>query len=122
MKILVVCGAGASSTFVALRLRRSATLRGLTASVTAITEADLLVRLAAAVAHTPVDVVLVGPHLAPAFPAIAQQCAEHGALARLLPTTIFTDRDGETALDLILAAMGQPEQPSQTTTTREVLK
>ncbi|MDJ0337737.1 hypothetical protein [Cryobacterium sp. PH31-O1] len=106
MKILVVCGAGASSTFVALRLRRSATLRGLTVSVTAITETDLLVRLSAAVARSPVDVVLIGPHLAPAFVAMAQQCADHGAQARLLPTSIFTDRDGEAALDLALNAMG----------------
>ena len=106
MKVLVVCGAGASSTFVALRLRRSATLRGLTVSVTAITEADLPARLSAAVTHTPVDVVLVGPHLAPAFPAIARQCAEHGAQALLLPVTIFTDRDGESALDLVRDAVG----------------
>ena len=106
MKILVVCGAGASSTFVALRLRRSAALRGLTVSVTAITESDLLGRLQAAETFSPVDVVLVGPHLAPAFPAIARECADHGAGARLLPTTIFTDRDGEAALDLALEAIG----------------
>lgn len=104
MKILVVCGAGASSTFVALRLRRSAILRGLTVSVTAITESDLAGRLDAS--HAVIDVVLVGPHLAPAFPAIAHECAEHGAQTRLLPTTIFTDRDGETALDLALDAIG----------------
>ena len=104
MRVLVVCGAGASSTFVALRLRRSAAFRGLTVSVTAITETDLPGRLGAA--HSSVDVVLVGPHLAPAFPAIARECAEYGAAARLLPTTIFTDRDGEAALDLALDAIG----------------
>ncbi|MDJ0376067.1 hypothetical protein [Cryobacterium sp. PH31-L1] len=121
MKILVVCGAGASSTFVALRLRRSATLRGLTVSVTAITESDLLGRLSAATAHSPVDVVLVGPHLAPAFPAIAQQCAEYGAKGRLLPISIFTDRDGEAALDLALTATGERplHNPAQHTTTKQ---
>ena len=57
MRIHIVCGAGASSTFVALRLRTSAAARGIAAHVTAGSEADLASMLPV------IDVLLVGPHL-----------------------------------------------------------
>lgn len=98
MKIHVVCGAGASSTFVALRVRRSAAGRGLAVSVTAGSESDLDARL------DDIDVVLVGPHLAGAFAAIEAEARAHGAAARLLPDTVFAARDGDAALDLALDA------------------
>ncbi|MCU1444674.1 MAG: lactose transporter subunit, partial [Cryobacterium sp.] len=41
MKILIVCGAGASSAFVAHRLRTTGKTRGLTLTVVAGSEADL---------------------------------------------------------------------------------
>jgi len=98
MRIHIVCGAGASSTFVAVRLRRSATARGLQVQVTAGSETDLVNVLPA------VDVLLVGPHLAGAFTGIQEQALRVGARARLLPSTVFTARDGEAALDLALDA------------------
>jgi PTS system cellobiose-specific IIB component len=98
MKIHVVCGAGTSSSFVALRVRRSAAGRGLTVSVTAGSHSDLAARLDA------IDVVLVGPHLADDFVAIETAALLHGVAARLLPETVFAVRDGEAALDLALDA------------------
>ena len=71
MRILVVCGAGASSTFVAQRVRHAAQARGLEYSAFAGTEQSLPIDLDAA------DVVLVGPHLAHAMEQIAT-----GALIR----------------------------------------
>ena len=64
MRILVVCGAGASSTFVAQRVRHAARAAGRDISAVAGTEQSLPIDLDAA------DVVLVGrehlrdPHLA----------------------------------------------------------
>lgn len=55
MRILVVCGAGASSTFVAQRVRHAAQARGRDISAVAGTEQSLPIDLDAA------DVVLVGP-------------------------------------------------------------
>jgi PTS system cellobiose-specific IIB component len=98
MRIHIVCGAGASSTFVALRVRRSAAGRGLSALVTAGNESDLADRLDA------IDVVLVGPHLAGGFAAIEAGALRHGAAARLLPDTVFAARNGEDALDLAIDA------------------
>ena len=69
MKILVVCGAGASSTFVAQRVRHAAQNQGLAYSAFAGTEQSLPIDLDAA------DVVLVGPHLAHALDRIERDAA-----------------------------------------------
>ncbi|KFF58681.1 hypothetical protein JF66_16780 [Cryobacterium sp. MLB-32] len=100
MRIHVVCGAGASSTFVALRVRKSAAARGLDVHVTAGSEADLAGLLPI------IDVLLVGPHLAPRFTEMQQQAEAADAQARLMPSAVFAARDGEEALDLAIAATG----------------
>ena len=78
MKILIVCGAGASSTFVALRLRRTAAERGLDLSVAAGSEADLPAALDG------IDVLLVGPHLAGREQGIRAHASERGVAAVVL--------------------------------------
>lgn len=100
MRIHVVCGAGASSTFVALRLRKSAAARGLEVRVTAGSESDLADILPV------IDVLLIGPHLAPIFAQVQQQAEAAHVQACLLPETVFAARDGEEALDLALDAAG----------------
>jgi len=96
MRIHVVCGAGASSTFVALRVRRTAAHRGLDVHVTAGSESDLADTLSTT------DVLLVGPHLAERFEAIRVQAGLFDVRARLLPASVFAARDGEAALNLAL--------------------
>lgn len=100
MKILVICGAGASSTFVAHRLRRSAAERGVDAEVSAGSESDL------PAGFTGLDVLLVGPHLAGRFDGIRAVATTAGVAAVLLPETIFQERDGQVALGLALQAAG----------------
>ena len=100
MKILVVCGAGASSTFVAQRVRHAAQNHGLAYSAFAGTELSLPIDLDAA------DVVLVGPHLVHALPRIERDAALRGTTVILLPSDIFTDLDGTRTLALIRAAVG----------------
>ncbi len=92
MRILVVCGAGASSTFVAQRLRRAAADAGLDWHAAAGTEASVLPGAQ--------DVVLIGPHLADRLDDIR---ARTGATVSLLPADIFADRDGERTLALVRA-------------------
>ena len=96
MKILVVCGAGASSTFVALRMRRTAAARGLDLEVSAGSESDLPDALDG------VDVLLVGPHLAPRIDEFTALAERAGAGCSLLPATVFTARDGDEALEAAL--------------------
>lgn len=102
MRIHVVCGAGASSTFVALRLRKSAAARGLEVHVTAGSESNLASILPV------IDVLLVGSHLSQLFPQIQQQAQPAGVQTRLLPASVVAARDGEEALDLALDAAGTP--------------
>ncbi|MET0673725.1 MAG: PTS sugar transporter [Microbacterium pygmaeum] len=104
MQILVVCGAGASSTFVAQRVRHAAHDAGLPYSAFAGTELSLPIDLDAA------DVVLVGPHLAHAMDRIQRDAAARGTTVVLLPADIFTDLDGSRTLALVREAVGPAEE------------
>jgi PTS system cellobiose-specific IIB component len=102
MRILVVCGAGASSTFVAQRVRHAAHDQGLEYSAFAGTEKSLPIDLDAA------DVVLVGPHLRHALARIERDAALRGTTVVLLPSDIFSDIDGTRTLALVRDAVGEP--------------
>ncbi len=91
----MVCGAGASSTFVALRLRRAAASAGLAVTASAGAEPSLAIDLDSA------DVVLVGPHLGRSLEEIQALAAPRGVRVVLLPDDIFTDHDGSRALALV---------------------
>ncbi|HEX5730320.1 PTS sugar transporter [Microbacterium sp.] len=103
MRILVVCGAGASSTFVAQRVRHAAHDRGLAYSAFAGTELSLPIDLDAA------DVVLVGPHLAHAVERIQRDAAQRGTTVVLLPPDIFSDLDGTRTLALVQEAISHSD-------------
>ncbi len=98
MRILVVCGAGASSTFVAQRLRGAASAAGLDWQTSAGTEDTITTAFA--------DLVLIGPHLKGRVEAIR---AAASAPAAVLPDDIFGDRDGARTLAIAEAALaGSP--------------
>ena len=97
MRVLIVCGAGASSTFVAQRLRRAAAERGveLTPVPTSAAAAPELV--------TASDVVIAGAHLGSAIAALGAAAA-----AAHVPFVVLADaarEDGSTLLDTTLAAV-----------------
>lgn len=98
MKILVVCGAGASSTFVAQRLRRSASDAGL--------DWDAAAGMETSVSPGGQDIVLVGPHLADRLDAIRDRAQVPVAL---LPADIFADRDGDRTIALVRGLLGASE-------------
>lgn len=102
MRILVVCGAGASSTFVAQRVRHAAHAEGLAFSAFAGTEQSLPIDLDAA------DVVLVGPHLTHALERIRREAAQRGTTVVLLPDDVFQDLDGSRTLALVREATEGP--------------
>lgn len=94
MRILVVCGAGASSTFVAQRLRHAASAAGLDWQTSAGTESTIASAFA--------DLVLIGPHLKGRVEAIR---AVSSAPVTMLPADIFEDRDGTRTLTIAEAAL-----------------
>ncbi|MFL1999832.1 MULTISPECIES: PTS sugar transporter subunit IIB [unclassified Microbacterium] len=99
MRILVVCGAGASSTFVAQRVRHAAHDRGLPYTAFAGTDRSLPIDLDAA------DIVLVGPHMADSLERIERDAAARGVVVVLLPDDVFTDLSGVRTLDLVEQAV-----------------
>lgn len=107
MRILVVCGAGASSTFVAQRVRRAAHERGLNHTASAGTARSLPIDLDAA------DIVLVGPHLAADIDRIRLDAAARGVTVVLLPDDVFADTSGARTLALVEEAL-RLRQPADT--------
>lgn len=99
MRIVVVCGAGASSTFAALRIRRAAEARGVDVEVRAAGEQTLAAELADA------DALLVGTHLAERLGALEQQAAAASVPVAVLPGETRA-LDGDAALDLAIAITG----------------
>lgn len=96
MRVLIVCGAGASSTFLAQRLRRAAAARGV--ELTPVPSSA-----AAAAELVPAsDVVIAGAHLGAAVAALGSAAA-----ASDVPFVVIADaarQDGDTLLDTTLAA------------------
>lgn len=99
MRIVVVCGAGASSTFAALRIRRAAEARGLDVDVQAAGEQTLADALAGA------DALLVGTHLAERLTSLAEDAAAASVPLAVLPGETRT-LDGDAALDLAIEIAG----------------
>lgn len=102
MRILVVCGAGASSTFVAMRLRHAAHDAGFDVHAVAGAVSSLPVDLDST------DILLVAPHLAEELPELRQLARDRGVQVVLLPDDVFTDRDGARTLRTILPALTTP--------------
>ena len=105
-RILVVCGAGASSTFLVHRMRKVAAMRGLELTIMATSQSEL----AAAIADS--DALLVGPHLAPEYTALAASAWAGGVPSALLPSTAFSAGGDDEALTLALALFDHPQTES----------
>lgn len=110
MRILVVCGAGASSTFVAQRLQRAAREAGREHVVAAIALAHVAAHLADA------DLLLIGPHLSSEIDRITTEASQARVEVIALPNDVFADRDGTRTLDLAegAASLARPHRSEGT--------
>jgi PTS system cellobiose-specific IIB component len=100
--ILIVCGAGASSTFLAASIRRIAVDRGEALTVKASSDDDLETLLPGA------DVLLVGAHLAPSFDGLRARADAAGVASALLDPGVFAPGGADDALELALRLAGTP--------------
>lgn len=98
MKVLIVCGAGASSGFIAQRMRKAAKARGIDLQVDARSETEL----AEHAENT--DVVLVGPHLEYMLGRLTTVTEPLGVPTVLLPQRVYGTLDGDAALTLAIDA------------------
>jgi cellobiose PTS system EIIB component len=100
VRIIVVCGAGASSTFIAHRIRRAAASRGIDVRATATSESQLDQALADA------DVLLAGAHLGDRVELIRERAAAASVPIAMLTEQAAAAADGEQALNLALEFTG----------------
>lgn len=113
MRILVVCGAGASSTFLGVRLRRAARDAGRSATVTPIAATDLRGTLAglhdrsADRATDASTVVVAARTIIDALPAIADTARAHGAPLVVLDDALLRDPSGAATLAAIDDALNE---------------
>ena len=96
MNILLCCGAGMSSGFIAKQVRQAAKKDGVSeVSCTAQAESTI-----GPVLPT-VDIVCLGPHLKPKFEQIKSQCDQYGTKCIVIPGQIYSTIDGEGLYKLI---------------------
>lgn len=93
--VLIVCGAGASSTFLASRLRSLAKNSGLELTAIPSSESEMRAKLHSA------TVLLVGPHLKESFDALQAEADLLGIPTALLPPTAFGSTGAVEALALV---------------------
>lgn len=101
MRVLVACGAGASSTFVAMRMRRAASSRGVDVTAKAVALEDI-----AGLADT-ADVLLLGAHLRSRGDEVAALAERAGLPYAVMPERVFSAQDGSEALDLAIETAGE---------------
>lgn len=99
MRVIVVCGAGASSSFVAHRMRRQAAARGLEVEARPTSTSQLAAELPGA------DVLLVGAHLGARLDELRALAAAASVPIAILPEDAAVG-DGSAALDLALEFAG----------------
>ena len=98
-QILLICGSGASSGFLASKIRKAAVKRGLDYDVFARSEADLENNIDL------IDCVMVGPHLKYQVAGIEERVKGTPIKVALLDKSYYSLLDGEAALDHICSVL-----------------
>ena len=99
LNVLLVCGSGASSGFMASNIRKAAASRGLDISVRARGEAEIENYI------DEIDALMVGPHLAYILDEIDEYTHGTNVKVLLMKADYYATLDGEKALDDLLTMM-----------------
>ena len=99
--ILLVCGGGASSGFMAQNIRKAAKKRNIELNVIARSEAEVEDFL------NEMHVLLIGPHLKYMEEDLRAKIKPYNIPAAVIPQTIYGLLDGNKGLDLILELLGE---------------
>lgn len=93
--VLLICGSGASSGFMAAAIRKAAKKQGEEISISAASEAQLDDRL------DEIDTLLIAPHLAYLKDDIMAKSQGHNVKVAVIPQTIYGTLNGAKALNII---------------------
>ncbi|MXQ52689.1 PTS sugar transporter subunit IIB [Shimazuella alba] len=94
-KVLLICGAGASSGFMANAIRKAGKKRGMEMNVQARSESQLSEYL------NEVDVLLIGPHLKYMEDELKEKLSNYPIKVSVIPQSVYGTLDGNKACDLI---------------------
>lgn len=100
LKVLLVCGTGASTSFMAAKMRYAAKQRGIDISITARSESEISNYLG------DVDVVMVGPHLGVYYDELKERFSEETRII-LMDNDYFGKLDGNKAIDHLLSELNK---------------
>ncbi len=102
LDVLLVCGSGASSGFMAANIRKAAAARGMEVSVVARSESEIESYI------EDIDVLMAGPHLAYIMDEVDELAEENPNLkVILMRKDYYSKLDGEAALDHMLEELGE---------------
>lgn len=97
LRVLLVCGSGASSGFMAANIRKAATARGIEISVIARSESEIENYI------DEIDCLMVGPHLAYLLDEVDEIVGDTNVKVELMKPEYYATLNGDKALDHILS-------------------
>lgn len=101
--VLLVCGSGASSGFMAANIRKAASARGITMKVNARSESEILNYV------EDINCLLVGPHLESNLDSIKEDIEGYDIKCALIKKECYSKLNGDMAVDQILEMFGQKQ-------------
>ena len=99
--VLLVCGSGASSGFMAANIRKAAKARGIEMTVNARSESTVEDYV------DEIDCLMVGPHLASTLPDLEEICEGYPIKVAVMKPEYYSHLDGNMAVDHILELFGE---------------
>lgn len=99
IRILLVCGSGASSGFMAANIRKAAKDKGLEVSVTARSESEIENYI------EDIDVLMVGPHLAYLLEDAEEMVGDNDVKVILMKGEYYATLDGVQAIEHLLSCL-----------------
>ena len=99
LNVLLVCGSGASSGFMATNMRRAAAARGVDMDIKARSESEIENYV------DEIDALMVGPHLAYILDEVEEYIGDNDVKVILMKPEYYSTLDGNKALDHLIAEM-----------------
>ncbi len=99
IRILLVCGSGASSGFMAANMRKAAKARGIDVTVTARSESEIENYI------EDIDVIMVGPHLAYIIDEAEEIVDGRDVKIILMKGEYYATFDGDQAIDHMMSSL-----------------
>jgi cellobiose PTS system EIIB component len=96
LRLLIVCGSGASSGFMAANMRKAATARGFDVSIVARGESEIENYI------EDIDVLMVGPHLSYLLAETESLISGRDVKMILMEKSYYSTLDGEKAIEHLL--------------------